>query len=528
MRERITSITNFYYATRASFVQRSPLYKLLLDKRHNIFNPEKFITDPWSGNANIGKSILDGKFSIEGFESSIDIIKTISHNRSVDQIETEYIGCFNWIRDLQAIGGNNSRKYARKAISEFIASYGATKGFWLHNPAWKPAVIGERIVNWILSYSFYASGSSDKFQKEVLSSINEQFSHLLKTHKAETNPYSRLITLKAIFFCLCSLKKFQARQIRKTITEICNVVANNLDDSGMLKTRNPIDQFNMFRSLLEIRFMAKSSNISVPESIFYDSLSRMASCIRFLRLGDGEISRHSGEEESAFHIVPSQHMIDTALSLVDIWHYSEKTNTVRGFDRLSTKRTTAIVNTEVCDVKSKFNSSIEPGINIFDFEASFGITRLINRSDISILFDGFFVKAGQTSHCFFSKEVVANELCFDGEIHLRDKLFNFAMRRNLFISISKPSIRGIDFVYITGNHDALFRFVLNKNSKIEQINPRKILITLNKKDFLLTVNESSPSFEIIIKTSYYPTIEILASGNSSKETMLDWKIEEAE
>ena len=527
-RLRLRSVKDSYNIAKVAFIQRSLFYRFSLDKRSGIFSTEKFITDPWSGNATIGKSILDGRLSIEGSNSKTDILSVLSNSVESTVPEIQYVNSFTWIRDLQAMGGNNSRKYARRAISTFIDSYKSTKHFWIKSPSWHPAVIGERIVNWMLSYSFFASGSTDKFQREVLSSIAEQFSHLTKVYKAELNPYSRMLALKAIFFCLCSMKSNQARHIRKTLKDICETVCINFDEYVMFVTRNPVDHFNMFRSLLEVRFMAKSSDINLPEDVFYKDLSKMAACVRFLRLGDGCISSHSGDRRSESYIVPNQHIVDTALSLVDIQHYNEKSNKVPGFERLSTKKTTIIINTNVRNIKSRFNSPKEPGVNIFDFEASFGLNRLINRSDVSVLLNGFRIKADSKSNCFFKKDVVKNELYFDGEIQQIDGMFNFALRRKIFININKAIIRGTDYAYVIGPCETSFRFALNKACDIESVNSKQTLITLNKKEFLLQINESSGETKTIIQDLNYPSIEIIVKSETAKEAMCDWSIEELE
>lgn len=524
MSKGLASLKKFIDTHRVSFAQRSIFYRLSLDKKYSIFDTSKFITDPWSGNSSTGKDILDCNFIPGGIESPINLLEIFSGKTNKN---ISFASGFSWIRDLQAVGGNNSRKYTRNLISTFIINYRKIKKFWIKSKSWEPGVIGERIVNWIFSYSFFASGSNDKFQKEILSSIAEQFSHLLKCYKAVFEPYSRLMALKAIIFCLCSMKTNQQRMIKKIIKEICMVVDENFDnDSGMFLNRNPIDHFNMFRSLLEIRFMAKTLDINLPED-FHKKLANMASCVRFLRLGDGGISNHLGYTEYPNSLmVPTRHIIDTALSIVEVKHVETK---VRGFDRLSTKKTAVVINTKPSDGRSKFNSISEPGINIFDLEASFGTDRLINRSDISVIVGGYRIKLDKNSRSFFKKTGKENTLLFEGETQSQNKFFKFAMRREISIIANKCSLSATDFVFISSPFEASFRFILNKNCEIREVNPKNILITLNKSEYIFNLTACSlEDKQIIISQKSevaYPSIEILCRSNKSEDVSISWSIE---
>jgi uncharacterized heparinase superfamily protein len=241
-------IWNFY---RVYFIKKSIFYRYSLNKKHNFFDTNKFVSDPWPGNFLVGKEILDCSFVPDNCNDPINIMEIFSKKDSnVSKFAKRYAASFVWIRDLHAIGGHNNRKYIRNLISTFINCYRKKKAFWLDDDSWDCAIIGERLVNWILSYSFFASGSNDKFQKEVLSSIAEQFSHLLQCYKAEINSYSKLMALKSILFCLSSMKVNQHKKVLKIIKEIENFVEVSIKDEGMFESESPVEHFHVFRSLL--------------------------------------------------------------------------------------------------------------------------------------------------------------------------------------------------------------------------------------------------------------------------------------
>ena len=521
MHKKTNKLQKLYRLCGAKIVQRFPFYKFSLQKKSNIFDKKKFITEPWTGSPVVGKNILDGCLCIDFAQHSVDILSIVSKKKELASRENGYVYTFSWIRDLQAIGGHYSRKYARNAINEFIDTYRSTNTFWLRNFSWKPDIVAERIVNWILSYSFFASGASDKFQKKVLSSINEQFSHLSKIYKAEFDPYAKILVLKALLFCLIAMKNPQFSKIQKIFHDLEKTINDNFQDDGMFFTRNPTDHFNLFRSLLEIRFMAKENRINATE--IFNCLQKIGACVRFLRLGDGGCSRNFGDKKNQSYMLPSQHIVDTALSLIDNQPHS---TSVLGFERLATKEIVLLVNTKVSEIKSIFNNAQEPGINIFDFEASFGENRVVNRADISILFNNFRIKAEKTSQCFVEKEIVDDALCFDGEAQVVEPLFSFAMKRSVSINLNKQKISSCDIAYISGNFEAFFRIAFHKHAEIEKINAKKFLIYLNKKEFLFNINDASDVFEATIKDEGYPSIEIAINGQKGKEALLDWSLEE--
>jgi hypothetical protein len=244
----------------------------------------------------------------------------------------------------------------------------------------------------------------------------------------------------------------------------------------------------------------------------------MASVVRFLRLGDGTLSLHSGNAtEMAF--IPSCHMIDMALSVVVI---KNNIDNVRGFERLVTKNAVVLINTGPNRVKSRFNT--QPGINIFDFEASLGIDKLVSRSDIMVIFNGFSIRLDDNAKIFTERSVKDNRVFFEGETQFSNKFFNLAIRREVSVFVNKPQISGADLVFISGKNSVCFRFVFNKNVKIKEINQRNILLFTGQSEYIF--NMSSGAINVVSKpVGNYTTVEILVKSAEGKEVSFGWSIE---
>jgi hypothetical protein len=212
-------------------------------------------------------------------------------------------------------------------------------------------------------------------------------------------------------------------------------------------------------------------------------------------------------------------MIDMALSVVAV---KNNIDSLYGFERLATKNAVILVNTSPNRVKSRFNT--QPGINIFDFEASLGIDKLINRSDIMVVFNGFSIRLDNNAKIFTERSVKDNKTFFEGEAQFSSKFFNLAMRREISAFVNKPQISGVDLVFISGKNSVCFRFVFNKNVRIKEINQRNILLFTEQNEYIF--NMSSGVINIVSKPiANYTTVEILAKSTGGKEISFGWSIE---
>jgi uncharacterized heparinase superfamily protein len=490
MKERIAKA---YTKMRTTLIKGSPFYGNSLDRRASLFDIKKFIDDPWPGDPQKGKDILNGILRVNNEESfEIDII---TEKRTANLIASLYIDKFSWIKDMQAVGGSNTRKYVREAVSKFIDDYRATNRFWLQ-PGWNVFITSERIVNWMLEYSFFAIGATDKFQKKVLSSITEQFSNIHKLYKAESDPMARLSAMRAILFCLNFMKSNNKSRIKRLVADVEELVLQSFDSSGMYITRNPSCHFQMFKILLEIRFIARNFGISISKEIFNDLLIKMATCIRFFRMGDGTISRSCGNVAPFYSSVNDneQNIIDTALSFVDIERQaSNYHNSIALFDRLNSKNVITIINKEASNKSCQSAEQSDLGINIFDFEASFNRDNLINRADISIISDGHMIKPRQRSSSSSERKDGVSSY----EVTSFEPEFQFAIRRELNVQNSKLAVS--DFSYTSKNASVIIRISINKNAILEQLNNTSVIIDNGQNRYVFVSDCSAENRKLIVK-----------------------------
>lgn len=523
-------VVQTYNRVIASFTRSSLFYGLSLDKRHSVLDYRKFINDPWPGDISRGKNILNGIVLFNFCSFEVDILDVINQKVKVPDSLMLYINSFSWIRDVQAVGGVGARRYVRDIVSCFIENYKHTKKFWM-NLAWDVDVTSERIINWMTSYSFFAIGSDDVFQREVLSSITEQYSHISKICKAETDSMVSLMAMKAMLFYLESMRNNQKRLARGLIKKISDIVIENIDKYGMYKTRNPITLFNIFRSLIEIRFIIRNIQIDISNDIFKEILCKMASVVRFFRMGNGMLSSHPGDSISRtnFLFQESRRIIDTALSLVDTsYKFEDNKKSICGFDRISTKKSTVILNKMASNVRSQFNPQFEPGINIFDFEASFQSCCLIRRSDIAISSNNHMIKANKNIEPNISIYKNEKNITYACEAVNFDRYFQFAVRREISIGIFSTDLSIVDFVYTSADSDVFLRLAFDKEVMIDKINSYSFLIKHGKQSYIFSLNTASVTenlFSIkVIKDTMYSMIIISFKNQPNTENHVVYSI----
>jgi hypothetical protein len=295
----------------------------------------------------------------------------------------------------------------------------------------------------------------------------------------------------------------------------------------------------MFKSLIEIRFIAKSFGLELPKQVFNDNLAKMAACVRLLRLGDGEISGHSGNDKHINLIQnPSRQMIDAALSVVELKNIN--ISTIPGFTRLSTKKVILIINTKPSCAMSYFNSPTKQGINIFNFESSFGLNRLINHADISILSNKLRVKVGNKAEYISETDHEKDCLRFAGEVQQRNPHFTFNLRREIVVDLNREKITGTDTIRASAPFQASVRFVFAKQATIKEINSKSFSVNIETSEYIVTVVKSNQdccifaikdenyqriSNTIGMNSKHHPSVEIYCpQSEGSGETKIIWSI----
>lgn len=518
-----------YWSFISTLKQASFFYGLILDDRSSVVFPKRFINDPWVGNQEEGKKIIGGNLTVDKYNSlSIEEVFELIEKPYLFPVRcVEYVTGLSWIRHLQLIGGAVSRKYARQAISKMMdCSSKSRSKYWLQL-SWRSDIVAERLITLMFLFPFYASGSDDKFQKRVLSFITKQYSHLLNLYKGISDTYTKILVVKAIFFFICCSKTINSSQANKILSIFCNTVKEYIGEGGMCKSLNPTEQFNIFRSIIEVRFMARSSNIETDISLFGKKLSDMAACVRFLRLGDGHLSCYSGRKNFNSRLfVATPNNIDMALSLVDI--KNKKVTPNFGLSKITTKNSIIFINTKFYSGKTRFYPNNEPGIGIFELEVSFGIEKLINKGDIAVRYGSDFLRFSKLDDLFFEKTIKDGDITLSGGLnHVRPNL-KMAVRRDVVVHNDTGDLEASDFFFSTSPCLFLVRFFFTEGSVLEQKNGSQVIINKGKTSWVFSVAESEFKKKLLTvnaKNNLGSAIYVILNyAPCKKEGIVNWNI----
>ena len=116
---------------------------------------------------------------------------------------------------------------------------------------------------------------------------------------------------------------------------------------------------------------------------------------------------------------------------------------------------------------------------------------------------------------------------FEGESHFSNSIFKFAFRREIEVMSDKLQIKGTDFVFLSKGFESSFRFVFNRGIELSQINPKSILISYMKSEYIMTLISGDIAKIHLFQPSEsnYPSVEILSVSDGKKEVKLSWSIE---
>ena len=325
-------LKSLYYAT--------PLHEATLAGRTPVrldFVP----VDPWPGNAERGRAIMDGRFVFAGRPISME--PGISAERpglafqggaalwAAPEAGRDWLAelhGFSWLRDLRVAGGLPARAVARALILDWIAD----SGRWQRLP-WRPDILASRVTTLIASVDFIGQSAAPGFAPAFLRSLTRQARHLLRAGAGGLTGARRLTMIKGQVFASLALfgGRGKARVLKRLERELPRQV---LADGGHVE-RSPAQQLGVLRDLVDIREILIKAGCPVPLGV-QSAIDRMAPMLRFFRHGDGGLAlfNDSGEGEAW--------LIDMALTRADAPGKPVGSTPHSGFERVTANRTLLI------------------------------------------------------------------------------------------------------------------------------------------------------------------------------------------
>ena len=194
---------------------------------------------------------------------------------------------FGWLRHLEAASTEDARDTATRLAVEWTIRYRNGTGV-----AWEPHVIAKRIIAWISHASFLLDGTDLRLYDAITKSLGAQIVRLSATWRDAPTGEMRLQGLIALLLTqLCVAG--QERSIPATERAFLNELSKEILPDGGHVSRNPAVLIDLVLDLLPLKQCFHSRERPVPKELT-ETLQKMISMLRFMRLGDGKLSRFNG------------------------------------------------------------------------------------------------------------------------------------------------------------------------------------------------------------------------------------------
>lgn len=194
---------------------------------------------------------------------------------------------FGWLRHLEAVGTEDARDTATRLAVEWTIRERRGTGV-----AWEPNVISRRIISWISHSSFLLDGTDARLYDAITRSLAMQIVRLSATWRNAPTGEMRLQGLIALLLTqLCVAG--QERLIPSTERAFLNELSKEILPDGGHVSRNPAVLIDLVLDFLPLKQCLLSRERPVPPQLS-ESLQKMISMLRFMRLGDGRLARFNG------------------------------------------------------------------------------------------------------------------------------------------------------------------------------------------------------------------------------------------
>ena len=362
---------------------RSPLYGMML--RKSVHGQLRSLhQDTWPSVTWNTRSLSAGLYQAGGVTFTIaEVLKNLAQPRM--DAPTVCLHTFDFLRDLHALGDNNSRRLARQCITHWIDNNSQWGNKPWRTPSWNLDILGYRLCNWLGFYEFFANSADQSFRKRLITSIGQQYRFLKRRYISLKDPISRFRALKGLIYTGCALPREQ-NQLGKWIADLQSCLREQFDDEFNQQTRHPGTLVLLLRDLIDLRLLLRHFYAGQIDYL-NDCIVNLAPIVRHLRHGDGGLSSFTGNAtqrlEAFCDSVLGDGLVDMALSLADSRAILTEPAAM-GYVRCSTKPGFFLVNTEASTVYTTLHDWHMKSTGVLDFEWSERAQRLLTRCDVSI------------------------------------------------------------------------------------------------------------------------------------------------
>jgi len=258
--------------------------------------------DVWKGSAEKARWLIHGGiFTLEG--DQLELHNANWHPQGVDDAWIRYIHGFEWLRDLRTLGGDKGRMAARAMLDNWMCQHPHR-----HELYWRGDILGQRISNWLSSFTFFGESANEEFQAELFTSLARQVRHLSRTVPGTLAGVPLLRAIKGLIYAGIAMEG-REQLLEQALNCLHKEIGKQILSDGGHVTRSPQALLESIMILVDIRTALRQGGYPCPEKIQH-ALDRSVPTLRFFRHTDRNFALFNGCQEGSEELV-KQIMLQT-------------------------------------------------------------------------------------------------------------------------------------------------------------------------------------------------------------------------
>ncbi len=281
------------------------------------------IKDPWPGNLDKARLLLQGCFDLDGV-----LLEQAQPNWLPYGLDAKHIyrlNNFDWLRDLKTLGGENARQKGRALIAHWI-----TQNKSSHGENWEANVMAMRVYNWLAFYDFFCASAADEFKDIYFESLSEQIHRLSNISTRGLEDMAQIRVGRALTIAGLVLKEYSFLKEKGLSVFLRGLKDQILLDGGHV-SRSPAALVPLLCAAHDVRMALQNAHEKIP-LLLQNSIERMNNALRFFCYNDKQLALFHGTQEG------DPQLLSTLLSLAGNRQKMPKSMPQSGFERIAMGR----------------------------------------------------------------------------------------------------------------------------------------------------------------------------------------------
>lgn len=194
---------------------------------------------------------------------------------------------FSWLRHFRDVRDPGEKLFARTLVLDWIGREGKFDA-----ESWSLPLTSQRVLNWLRHLPLLVDGATPEQAKTIQRSLGTQVQSLRVRGSLATEPVDRLFAAIGVLGAeLCEPQ--DTANVEQRLQRLDTILAQQLDDEGLHKSRNPRVQLSLLVELASLR-QAANRHGSPTLAALSNRIDRMHEALDAVTLSSGEPAYFNG------------------------------------------------------------------------------------------------------------------------------------------------------------------------------------------------------------------------------------------